>query len=224
MTKIRPSEAALPLPINITGTQFDALEKQLKCKLSPSLRTMFENACSEYRDSIELHKIAARPREVVAAFSRLRPELSKLQKSLDATNELISRMLASEEQAVREAAYLLTVKPSFDPEFEPLPEFSHRARTMTDFISARSSQFKSALGGQRGPDRDAALGDLFRRLAKLAKAAGIQVTANYSASRRRVGRFVRLVHQAYEICHGAPYKGSGLDEKIARFVRQKNKL
>jgi hypothetical protein len=55
--------------------------------------------------------------------------------------------------------------------------------TITDFIS---SQFKTALGGDRGPDRDTALDDFFLRLAAIAEAAGIRVKANYGASRRRV--------------------------------------
>jgi hypothetical protein len=168
--------------------------------------------------------MAARPREVIAALSRLHQELSRLQKKLDATNELISRMLASDEPAVREAVYLLTFKPSFDPDFEPLPDFSRRVRTMTDFVSARSDQFKRALVSRRGPDNNAALNDFFLRLQKIAAAAGIPVKANFSASGRRVGRFVRLVHKAYEISYGEPHGGSGLDEKIARFVRKKNKL
>jgi hypothetical protein len=114
MAKIRSSEAPLPLPISITSQQFQALEERVKCKLCPSFRTKLQNACNGYRDSIELQKMAARPREVIAAFSRLRQELSFLQKRLDATNELISRVLASEEPAVREAVYLLTYKPSVD--------------------------------------------------------------------------------------------------------------
>jgi hypothetical protein len=78
MAKITSSEAALPLPISITGQQFEALEKHVKCKLRPSQRTKFENACNKYCDSTELQKIAARPGEVVAALSRLRQELSRL--------------------------------------------------------------------------------------------------------------------------------------------------
>lgn len=217
MAKIRSSEAALPLPINITAQQFDAIETRVRRSLLEQ-RQAFEDACNSYRDRLALQNAAARPGEVIR-------ELSDLQAKLQAASEGVSQLLASSNPSAQQAVLLLGIKHHVDPEVEPLGDFSRRLRSMANLASVRLNEFKSEFAGRRGRDANLALDELIFDLAAVAQAAGIRLAANYSdASGCRLGPFVDLVREAYRISHGAAYTGSGLEERIARVLRNRAKM